>query len=139
MSALAPSPRFPTVKFPQVGSRFKGIITRPTEDRQAKKFGKEILDFWPDGQPVMQTKIVMRDPQGAEWALYAKGKMASAITKAIVAAGASDLEVGGELEVIHNAVGEAKAGGPPPKLYEATYVKPTGDPWTPGDDDEPPF
>src|SRR5579863_9665003 len=104
MSALAPSPRFPTVKFPQVGSRFKGIITRPTEDRQAKKFGKEILDFWPDGQPVMQTKIVMRDPQGAEWALYAKGKMASAITKAIVAAGASDLEVGGELEVIHNAV-----------------------------------
>jgi hypothetical protein len=141
MSALAPTPKFPTVKFPQVGARFKGTITRPTEDRQAKKFGTEILDFWPDGQPVMQTKVVLRDSQGAEWALYAKGKMASAITRAISAAGASDLAIGGELEVIHNALGEAKAGGQPPKLYTATYAAPSGaaassDPW---DDEEPPF
>lgn len=142
MSALAPSAKYPTVKFPQVGSRFKGVITQPTEDRQAKKFGTQDLDFWPDGQPVMQTKVVMRDSAGAEWALYAKGKMASAITKAIITAGAGDLEVGGELEVIHHAVGEAKAGGQPPKLYEATYIKPTvsavdhADPWA---DDDPPW
>lgn len=143
MSALAPHAKYPTVKFPQVGARFKGVITQPTEDRQAKKFGTEILDFWPDGQPVMQTKIVMRadDGEEQEYAVYAKGKMASAITKAIVAAGASDLEVGGELEVVHHAVGEAKAGGQPPKLYEATYTKPSAsaDPGNGWDDDEPPF
>lgn len=142
MSALAPTPKFPTVTFPQVGARFKGVITRPTEDRQARKFGTETLDFWPDGNPVMQTKIVMRDPEGCEWALYAKGRLAKAITQAIIAAGAEDLEVGGELEVEHHAVGEGKNPAMPPKEYRARYTKPAAgstpqdDPWA---DDEPPF
>jgi len=139
MSALAPSPRYPTAKFPQVGSRIKGVITQPTEDRQAKKFGTEILDFWPDGQPVMQTKIVLKVADGTEHAVYAKGKMANAITKAIVTAGATDLAVGGELEVVHHAVGEAKAGGQPPKLYEATYTPPSGGGSQEWPDDEPPW
>ena len=137
MSALAPSPKYPTAKFVQVGDRIKGVITQPTEDRQAKKFGTEILDFWPDGQPVMQTKIVLRVADGTEHAVYAKGKMANAITRAIVAAGCWDLEIGGTLEVVHSALGEAKAGGQPPKLYTASYEPPAGGPGY--DDDEPPF
>lgn len=145
MSALAPQSKYPTVKFASIGDGIKGVISQPTEDRQARKFGTDILDTWPDGQPVMQTRIVVKDHKdGIEKAVYAKGKMAKAITTAIIACGATDLAVGGELQVWHSALGEPKPGAQPPKLYEARYAKPASavasapadDPWA---DDEPPF
>jgi hypothetical protein len=133
MSALAPRAKYPTFQFPVPGTRIRGIITRPPEDRQARKFGTDILDFWPDGNPIMETKIVLRVADGTEHAVYAKGRMAKAITMAIVKAGASDLEVGGELEITHSGLGQSKPGAQPAKLFEATYTAPDCD------SDEPPF
>ena len=139
MSALAPTPQYPSAKFVNVGDKIHGVITQPPEDRQARKFGTETLDFWPDGQPVMQTKIVLRAADGIEYAVYAKGKMASAITKAIIAAGAPDLLVGGELSVTFTGTAPSKGGGQPAKLYEATYASPPPSAGDYRDDDEPPF
>lgn len=142
MSALAPRSKYPTFSFDKVGVKITGVISQPTEDRQARKFGTDVLDFWPDGNPIMQTRIVLRVADGTEHAIYAKGRMAKAITAAIIAAGAEDLEVGGELTVEHHAVGEGKNPSMPPKEYRAKYVKPAAsaaDPDDPWADDEPPF
>jgi hypothetical protein len=141
MSALAPRAKYPTFKFEQPGTRVHGVITQPPEDSQVRKFGTDILEFWPDGNPIMQTRIVLRVADGTEWAVYAKGRMARAVTTAIVAAGASDLEVGGELEVTFTGYGTPKPGAQPPKLFEAEYVKPTVSAVDHADydDSEPPF
>jgi hypothetical protein len=140
MSALAPRPKYPTVKFENPGARFRGVVSQPTEDSQAKEFGSDKLKFWPDGNPVMQTRIILRDSAPSEWALYAQGRMARAITAAIVKAGASDIEVGGELEVTFTHYGEGKNPSMPPKEYEAVYIPPVpGAASAAHDDDEPPF
>jgi hypothetical protein len=83
----------------------------------------------------------MRVSDGTEYAIYPKAgsRMAKAITGAIIAAGASDLEVGGELEVSFPRFGEGKNPANPPKEYEASYVKPSAsaaDPWA---EEEPDF
>jgi hypothetical protein len=135
MSNLAPSAQYPSFKFDHVGAKIKGTIVCPPEDRQAREYGTDKLATWPDGNPVMQTKIVLRTANGQDYAIYAKGRMARAITNAITAAGAPDLLVNGILEVEHHELGTPKAGASPPKLYRATYVPPGPD----GDDSEPPF
>jgi hypothetical protein len=132
VSALAPQAQYPSFKFDTLGAEFKGIITQPPQDSQAKKYGTNDLDFWPDGQPKIQTRIVARLADGQEHAIYALGRMARSITTAIVGAGASDVEIGAEISVKW-ASGEGKTGSP--KLFESSYVPPTGGP----DDEEPPF
>jgi hypothetical protein len=142
MSALAPRAKYPTFSFPDPGTKAHGVITQPPEDSQVRKFGTDTLEFWPDGNPIMQTRIVLRDNTDTEYAVYAKGRMAKAITSAIIEAGADDLEVGGELSVEFTQYGTPKTpGGKPPKLYEATYIKPTvsAADHADQDDDEPPF
>jgi hypothetical protein len=135
MSLLAPRPKFPSVKFAELGDEVDGIITQPPEDRQALDFDTGKPAFWDDEktQPKMQTRIIL-DVDGTEHALYASGRLAYAITDAIVAAGASDLEVGGRLWVKHTELGERKGKGKPPKLYKSKYSPPK-----PRDDEEPDF
>ena len=135
MSALAPRPQYPTFKFEHPGAEIDGVIVCPPEDRQAKDYKTGVLKFWDDEktQPIMQTKIVLRDASGTDWAIYAEGRMAKAITQAIIAAGAPDLLVNGRLRVKHTAVGDAKSDKA--KLFEASYVPPA----PVADDDEPPF
>ena len=145
MSALAPQPRFTSFKFETPGTRIRGTVVLPPEDSQVKKFGTEILDTWPDGKPVMQTRIVLMDAAGNVGAIYAKGKMAQAIRKALSTARAKDIELGGDLTVLFSSYGTPKPGAQPPKLYEASYVLPPAGYVAPdlsssfGDDDEPPF
>lgn len=146
MSALAPRPKFPSFSFDKPGTKIRGVISQPLEDRQARVYGKDELDWWDDAktQPVMQTRIVLKVSDGTEWAIYPKAgsRMAKAITGAIIIAGAKDLEQGGELEVSFPRFGEGKNPANPPKDYESVYVKPgssvapAADPWA---DDEPPF
>lgn len=139
MSALAPRPQYPSFKFTNPGDRAHGIIICPPEDRQAQEFGTNKLKFWPDGQPLIQTKIVMRNASGEEYAIYASGRMARAITNAIVKAGAPDLLVNGELTVTFTHTVPSKGGGQPAKEYEAVYVSPSAPAGGGYDDDEPPF
>jgi hypothetical protein len=146
MSALAPRAKYPSFSFAKPGDKIRGIISQPIEDRQARVYGKEELDWWDDAktQPVMQTRIVLKVSDGTEWAIYPKAgsRMAKAITGAIIRDGAGDLAVGGELEVSFPRFGEGKNPAMPPKEYESEYVKPSSsvapaaDPWA---DDEPPF
>jgi hypothetical protein len=138
MSALAPRAQYPSFKFASPGETFHGVITQPPLDRQAQEYGTGKPKVWPDGQPVIQTRIVARLADGNEWAIYASGRMARAITNAIVAAGSADLEVGAELSVKFTGTVPSKGGGQPAKQFEATYVKPTVSA-VDHQDDEPPF
>jgi len=137
MSALAPRAKYPSFKFAKPGDEFDVIVTQPTEDRQAREFGKDTLKTWPDGSPVMQTKVVGRAQDGIEYAIYAEGRMARAITKALITAGEDDIEEGSRLRVKFTHYGEGKNPAMPPKEYEAHYTGPAEGPDR--DDDEPPF
>ena len=140
MSALTPRAQYPSFSFEDggLGAEFRGIVTQEPTDTQARKYNPVPnapveLDFWPDGNPVMQTKIVARMADGIERAIYAKGRMAKAITAALVAAGAEDIEIGSEISVKWTE-GKGKAGSP--RLYESSYTPPVS---VTRDDDEPPF
>lgn len=134
MSALAPRPKFPTAKFATVGQSYSGVVLFPPEDRQAREFNSDKLKVWPNGDPYMQTKIVLRQDDDTEVAVYAHGGMAQAITSAIVAAEAPDIEVGGRLTVTYTGTDpESKNPANPRKLYKAEYIPPIGDDWEPGD------
>lgn len=142
MSQLAPRPKYPSAKFDAVGKTYTGTVAEPTEDRQARKFGTTELAYWPDGQPVIQTRIVL-DTGTAEGrvAVYAQGKMAQAIRNAISVAGAGDVEVGGQLTVRFDRTEPSKGGGQPAKCYTASYTPPAdAGAWdAPTDDELPPF
>lgn len=137
MSALAPRAKYPSFKFGTPGDEFNVIVTQPTEDRQAREFGKDTLKFWPDGSPVMQTKIVGRAEDGIEYAIYAEGRMAKAITTALIEARAADIEMGSRLRVKFTEYGTGKNPAMPPKEYEASYTPPSAS--ADDDDSEPPF
>lgn len=136
MSLLAPRPKYPSVKFAELNDEFDGVITQPPEDRQARDFDTGKPAFWDDEktQPKMETRIILQAQDGVEYAMYASGRLAWAISAAIGDAGASDLEVGGRLWVKHHELGERKGKGKPPKLYKSKYAPPK-----PRDDEEPDF
>lgn len=136
MSALAPKPKFPSASFKTVGQQYSGVVAYPTEDRQAREFGTDKLKVWPDGEPVIQTRIVLRQDDGTEVAVYAQqsSNMARAITDAIVKAEAPDIEVGGRLTVTYTGTDpESKNPAQPAKMYKAEYITPPGDDWAPDD------
>lgn len=134
MSALAPKPKFPTAKFATVGQQYSGVVLFPPEDRQAREYNSDKLKVWPDGSPVMQTRVVLRQDDETEVAVYASGRMANAITAAIVNAEAPDIEVGGRLTVTYTGTDpESKNPANPAKLYKAEYIPPAGDDWDAGD------
>jgi hypothetical protein len=133
MSALAPRAKYPSASFKDVGQSYSGTVELPPDDRQATKFNSDEKLWWPSGDPVMQTRIVLRlDSSDELVAVYAKGGLANAITKAIVDAEASDIEVGGKLTVTYTGTDpESKNPANPRKLYEASYTAPA--PWDPAD------
>ncbi len=136
MSQLAPTPKYPAVKFETIGATVSGTVAYPPEDRQAREFGTNKPRFYDDGNPVMQTKIVLDTAEGRR-ALYAQGRMVYAIRDALFTSGAPDVEVGGRLTVTYTEDGEQKGGGKPPKVYTAAYEAPEGDGFDPAD--LPPF
>ncbi len=154
MSQLAPRPKYPSAKFDVVGITYSGRVAEPTEDRQARNFNTNEPKYWPDGNPVMQTRIVLDPGNGGDrFAIYAQGRMAQAIRQALAEAQAGDVEVGGVLTVKFDHLEPSKQGAQPAKCFTATYTLPpaqspgsavtSADPW---DDippeppyDEPPF
>lgn len=134
MSALAPRAKYPSAKFDTVGKTYSGTVAVPPEDRQARVFGSTELATWPDGNPVMQTRIVLKlDGTDELVAIYAQSRLANAITKAIVDAEAPDIEVGGHLTVTFTGTEPSKGGGQPSKQYTAKYTPPADDGWDPAD------
>jgi hypothetical protein len=134
VSALAPRAKYPSAKFDSVGKTYAGTVAVPPEDRQARKYGSTELATWPDGSPVMQTRIVLKlDGTDELVAVYAQGRLAHAITAALVKAEAPDIEVGGHLTVRYTGSEQTKPGAQPAKQYEAKYTPPADDGWEPGD------
>ena len=121
-----------SIKFARVGDSVTGTILRQPEIQQTRDFATGALQFWDDGKPKNQLRVVLQtderdkdDPDDTgERALFIKSGMKNAIADAVRAVKAEGLEVGGLLWVKYHGDGEAKKGMNPPKLYQAKYKKP---------------
>jgi hypothetical protein len=125
--------RPPAAQFETVGDRCKGKIVSLSVEQQTNMDTGQLM-FWQDGRPREMVVLVLSD-NGELASLYARGgnfKVASgegvalwnAITEAAAAAGATDIEMGATLEVVHSGLGTKEGGKNPPKLYRARYTKP---------------
>lgn len=122
-----------SAKFDKIGAAVVGFIMRPPEIQAQRDINTGEPKFWKDGKPMLQVKVVLmteeRDAEDAEdtgeRAIYVKGEMQRAVSKAIRAAGANGLEVGGKLMVRYVADGpQPNPRMNPPKMFEARYKKP---------------
>lgn len=119
--------------FPSIGTTITGTVSAPPELQQQRDMKDGKPKTWDDGNPMMQMVITLdtdlREPGDDEddgsRRLFVKSGMKSSIARAVKAAGATRIEVGGKLTVKYVADGEQKQRGfSPPKIYEASYVKP---------------
>ncbi|UVD40925.1 hypothetical protein [Mycobacterium phage Kashi_VT1] len=122
----------PSGKFGSPGDTVGGVIAVEPEQRQQTDYKTGDLLTWKDGSPRMQLVVTvqtdLRDPEieddDGKRRLFVKGEMRKAVQKAVIAAGARGLDVGGELHVTYTGDGDKKGNLDPPKLYSATYKKP---------------
>ncbi len=119
------------------------IITEP-KAVQVKKFGTNELDFWPSGDPKMQTVFQVQtqwrnyegianpdrtQPDSGIRTIYLKGKHFERATKdAILAAGASWLDVGGWFQATYTGDDYNSKAGIKPKMFEVRYQPPQQQP-----------
>ncbi|ASR85665.1 hypothetical protein SEA_AMGINE_64 [Mycobacterium phage Amgine] len=121
-----------SAKFKSHGDTVGGVITVEPEQRQQTDLNTNEPLLWKDGSPRMQLVVTVQtdlsDPEveddDGQRRLFVKGEMRKAVQKAVIAAGARGLDVGGELHVTYTGDGEKKGNLTPPKLYSATYTKP---------------
>lgn len=131
-------------KFEAVGDRIEGEVIAAEVRQQTDPEGTP--KTWSNGDPVMQLVITLKtdmrdgDDDDGERRIYAKGgnyeaasgkgtSMLVAIRDAIKKAGASKIEVGGNLTVAHSGLGKkTQAAYSAPKLYVAKYDPPTSKP-----------
>ena len=140
------------------------IITEP-KAVQVKKFGTNELDFWPSGDPKMQTVFQVQtqwrnyegianpdrtQPDSGIRTIYLKGKHFERATKdAILAAGASWLDVGGWFQATYTGDDYNSKAGIKPKMFEVRYQPPQQQPqqaqpnwqqagWRPEQNQQPP-
>ncbi|ALF01433.1 hypothetical protein SEA_LILPHARAOH_55 [Mycobacterium phage LilPharaoh] len=122
----------PSGKFVNHGDVVGGVIAVEPEQRQQTDYKTGDPLFWKDGSPRMQLVVTLqtdlRDPEidddDGKRRLFVKGEMKKAVQKAVIAAGARGLDVGGELHVTYVGDGEKKGNLDPPKLYSAVYKPP---------------
>ncbi|WNM67548.1 hypothetical protein SEA_SHADOW1_70 [Mycobacterium phage Shadow1] len=121
-----------SAKFANHGDTVGGPIAVEPEQRQQTdmKTGEGLE--WKDGSPRMQLVVTVQtdlnDPEVEDddglRRLFVKGEMRKAVQKAVIAAGAKGLDVGGQLFVTYIGDGEKKGNLSAPKLYRAEYIKP---------------
>lgn len=117
--------------FPEIGTTVTGTIcAEPKVQQQTDIESGQPLTF-ANGDPRLQILIPLQttlsetDDDDGVRTLYAKANLLKAIREAVVASGASGLEVGGELSVTYTGDGAAsRRGYNPPKLYSAVYRPP---------------
>lgn len=120
-----------SAKFPTIGTTVTGRITQPPTVEQQRDFTTGDLKFYDDGKPQYQVVVTLstsdRDPMNPDddgtRRLYVKGQMSKAVSQAVRAAGAPELQVGGTLTVTYSNDGEKK--NPrfnAPKNFTAQYV-----------------
>lgn len=128
----------PSAKFNNIGDTIEGEILSISEPMQAREYQTGEPSFWKTGRPKMQVAIKLattqRDPEvegddGTRnlWVLDDFGlndySMLDAVRRAVEAAGASDLEVGGRLAIqFYGTDPASKNPQNPRKLYTGRYT-----------------
>lgn len=121
-----------SASFDTIGTTVSGKIVDKALVQQ-KDLNTGELKTWQDGSPQMQLVITVEtgkpdptdpDDDGVR-KFYCKGNMKVAVAKAVRAAHADGLEVGGTLSITYTGDGvPSKRGFNPPKEYEAVYRSP---------------
>ena len=148
--AAGPSGKF--LKFPEVGTSHTIQITEKYTERQQRevvhvgggKYQQGEPKTYKSGDPMLEYVIPGLDynaesEEDAPSVLVVKqGRQMKAIGKALLEAGAADLEVGGVLTLTFTGYGQGANPQNPPKEYEASYAppQPSGSPWGGEDGDE---
>ena len=139
-----------SAKFEDTGDVVRGKIVAKAM-RQQTDFTTKEPKFWKDGSPMMQLVVTLQtdenDPEieddNGQRNLYVRYKLQEAVKAAVKKAGASKLDIGGELAVKFVSREKNPKGGQPIKIYRAKYTAPdpadfTGeDDFLADDDDEP--
>ena len=127
----------PAAKFETPGTTIAGTIAYPPKAFQEREYdpknpGGGALKYFPSGDPIMNASVViqtqLRDPgiedDDGTRTLYIQGKrLKEAVRNAVKAAGAKQLEVGGQLTVTYTGDGTPpSAGANAPKEYTVQYV-----------------
>lgn len=129
MSAIGASAGYPALKFSTPGDRHWGTIQN-VRDVQATDFKTKQPLRYPDGQPVLQTILTVEDKDGELKRIFVRaGAMRTACAQAVIAAGASDVEPGGLIEIVYIGDEPASNGGTR-KAFKARYKVPAPD-WKP--------
>lgn len=129
MTALAGKNYPPAARFGDVGSSVSGTIV-DFNDLQVTDFATKEPKHWKNGDPVMQTRVTLSQPDGSQVSLYVKpGRMMGAVRDALKLAKADDIEVGATLSMTFTGTEQGK-GAQPAKTYSAVYEP---------DDEKPPF
>lgn len=130
--------RGPSAKFPELGSRYHGIVQWSRRVPQTDFDTGEILT-WNDGSQRMQTLIGLDLGSGDSTTLYARGgkfiaeegqgeSMEVAIVRAVRAAGDDRIRKGARLTVTHSGLSKpAKKGMNAAKLFTAEYAPPAAE------------
>ena len=126
----------PSFKFDTIGATVTGTV-KNAQVIQKRNFDTGQPEFWSDGKPVEQIRILLdtalRDPADREddgtRAIYIKGwgDQLRALQSAIRAAGATDVLPGGTFTATYTGDGQVKQGqrGFPPKVYQYAYRAPS--------------
>jgi hypothetical protein len=107
------------------------IVEKPVTTQQLD-FDSRQPKFYDDGNPMWQIVVAVQAQPGAEdddgiRAFYLKAQMKKAVQDAVRRAGATRLEVGGELHVRYiRDEPNSRGRGKPKKIYEARYAPPGG-------------
>lgn len=113
----------PAAKFAEVGDTVKGEVVGAKKVQQMV-FGTKDPAFYPNGDPMWQVAITLRQEDGEEVTVWAKNQQLSAIRTAVEESGGK-LEAGGTLAVkLDELKPSEKAGFNPQKIYVAQYRPP---------------
>lgn len=134
MDALASESDFsPIKKFLEPGDSIAGIIVEEPRTFPLTEFNSKEPKIGPDGKPVMQILLVLATEQAADadhdgrWRTYIdKPLLKAAVLKALKAAGALTLAVGGEISIEFVGLRDTRGGGSA-KDFTVTYSPPPGD------------
>ena len=123
-------------KWPTIGTTYAGEITANPEIRQRRDIGTGEPLTWKDGNPqqeiIVTIKTEQRDPEKPDddgtrkVVIKAWGPQMNELKRAVQAAGATDLQVGGRFSMTYKADGQASNPGfNAPKLFEMSYQPPS--------------
>lgn len=127
----------PGYSFLQVGQSVVGQIITEPKDVQQRNFHDGSPAFWPSGDPKMQTVFQIQTslrqyegisqpdrskPDDGVRSLFIKGKhMERAVKDAILAAGASWLDIGGWIQVTYTGDDMSSKAASKPKFFAVKY------------------